>query len=83
MTDASNLELAEKRAFNHGYLIAVANIQHLHNEDTIAEDVFRELGSSTAEVRSLDLTEYDMEVLTPLLAEIDRKDGLALEGQLA
>lgn len=59
---------AEKRAFNHGYLIATANIMNLHGEEVIAGDVLDQLGVSADEIRAMDLSEYDMDALEPLLS---------------
>ena len=54
---------AERAAFNRGYLIACCNLANLHNEPCIASDVFLEAGINAAEVKAMDLTEYDMRAL--------------------
>jgi hypothetical protein len=54
---------AERAAFNRGYLIACCNLANLHNEPCIASDVLLEAGISAAEVKAMDLTEYDMRAL--------------------
>ncbi|RWR30523.1 hypothetical protein D2T29_12695 [Sinirhodobacter populi] len=54
---------AEKAAFNHGYLIACCNIENLHKEGPIAADVLAEAGISSAEVKAMNLSEYDARAL--------------------
>ena len=68
--------VAEKRAFHHGYLIAVANIVNLHGEDTIAEDVLMQLGISCSTMERMELSDYDKKPLRRLFREIDRKANL-------
>lgn len=55
-----------KDAFNHGYLIAVANIMHLHDEPVIAEDVLQESGLTEADIKRLRLDTYDAKPLRKL-----------------
>ncbi len=62
--------------FNAGYLIAVANIVNLHGEDTIAEDVLRQLGTDASVLKGLDLSDYDLKPLRALFREIERKDAI-------
>jgi hypothetical protein len=50
---------AEKAAFNHGYLLACCNLMNLHNEPELASDVLAEAGITEADVKVMDLTEYD------------------------
>lgn len=69
------INAAEKAAFDHGYLIATANIQHLHGEEVIAADVLRELGISRAEFEDLGLCEYDHDVISPLYDNIEARDA--------
>lgn len=64
---------AERGGFNAGYAMACANIVNLHGEDTIAEDVLAESGITLAEIKALDLTDYDMKPLRALFREIARK----------
>lgn len=67
---------AEKRAFNHGYLIAVANIMNLHGEDTVAEDVLNQLGISRSAMERMELCDYDKVPLRRLFRDIERKANL-------
>jgi len=57
-------------SFNAGYLIAVANIMHLHGEDTIAGDVLEQLGVSRAKMSSLIDSDYDRAPLLQLYRKI-------------
>lgn len=65
-------EQAKKDSFHHGYLIAVANIVHLHDEPTVARDVLQELGVTEGEIKRLDLCDYDAKPLRKLFREISR-----------
>jgi len=49
--------------FEHGYLIAVANIINLHGETVVAKDVARELGVTWRQIARADLAEYDLVAL--------------------
>lgn len=64
-------EQAHKRdEFTAGYLIAVANIMHLHGDDVIARDVLTQLGADEDDMLSLDLTDYDAEQIRPLFKDL-------------
>lgn len=54
---------AEKSAFNLGYLIACCNIQNLHDDPVIASDVLAEAGITRAELKDMDLNNYDSKAL--------------------
>lgn len=54
---------AETLAFKTGYLIACCNLVNLHDEPCIASDVLAEAGITTADVRAMDLCEYDAKAL--------------------
>jgi hypothetical protein len=54
---------AEKFAFNTGYLLACCNIVNLHDQPGIAYDVLAEAGITRADVKAMDLCEYDAEAL--------------------
>ena len=56
--------------FTAGYLIAVANIMHLHGEDVIARDVLAQLGADEDDMRRLDLADYDADQLRPLFEDL-------------
>ena len=71
------LEGAADDKFDAGYLIATANLMHLHGEDTLAEDVLKEHNAlDVKSIKRLKLTDYDAKVLRPLFREIDRKAKL-------
>ena len=72
---------AKNDPFVQGYLIAVANIVHLHDEPTIAEDVLRELQVNRRAIDP-DMNEYDAKVLRELFREIERKDNLRKPAQV-
>ncbi len=57
--------------FVAGYLIAVANIVHLHGEEIVALDVLRECGCSRADAEKCDFTEYDTVVLEALFDQLE------------
>lgn len=69
------LREADKRSFNAGYLIAVANIMNLHHEDVIAKDVLRELGCTKLEMERLDLADYDLKPLRELYSALTTKEN--------
>lgn len=58
-----DMDASKRKNFNAGYLIACCNIYNLHNEEGIAADILREAGITEAEVKALDLNEYDAEAL--------------------
>jgi hypothetical protein len=69
------MSLTKEKSFTAGYVLAVANIVHTHDEPVIAEDVLRELGILEPELDGLDLTDFDLEVLRPLFRSIEAKKG--------
>lgn len=73
MSGKTDAERERTRWFNAGYLIAVANIMNMHNEDTIAEDVLGALGEDRSVLNGLDLADYDLKPLRKLFGEIERK----------
>jgi hypothetical protein len=54
---------AETLAFKTGYLIACCNVVNLHDQPGIAYDVLAEAGITTADVKAMDLSEYDAKAL--------------------
>lgn len=46
-----------------GYLAAVANMLHMHDNPTIAKDVAQEVGLLWSQVERAGLSEYDMDAL--------------------
>lgn len=60
----------QKRDFEAGYLIAVANIMHSHDNPVIAADVLGELSDDPAILDGLDLSDFDLEPLRQLFADL-------------
>lgn len=56
-------EEAARAAFNHGYVLACCNIANLHDQPEIAFDILRELGVTRAQVRAMNLCDYDRQAL--------------------
>lgn len=73
------VEAAKAEGFNTGYLIACCNIQNLHGEAPIAFDVLAQLGVSRAEVRRMDLSEYDAAALRKI--EKSRNGSVYADGR--
>ncbi len=65
--------MAKPDRFLAGYLLAVANIMHLHGEEVIAKDVLQECGGDRADMVKCNFTEYDTDVLNPLFDLIERR----------
>lgn len=55
--------------FQHGYVIACANLVNLHDQPGMAADMLRELGVSWDDVRGADLSKYDMAALCKIKIE--------------
>ncbi|MFG1302660.1 hypothetical protein V5F34_00775 [Xanthobacter autotrophicus] len=55
--------------FNTGYVIACANLVHLHDEPSMAADMMSQLGISWADVLRMGLSDYDMDVLRKIREE--------------
>lgn len=53
----------ERAAFNHGYLLACCTLVNLRHAPEVACDVLGEAGITEAEVKAMDLTEYDARAL--------------------
>ena len=67
-----------KTAFNQGYLIACANIVHLHDEGVVAEDVLSELGITRSQMEAaMKGNDFDLPVVRKLYREIERKLKIA------
>ena len=49
--------------FDRGYVIACCNLVNLHDQPGMAWDVLSQLGVSRADVKRMDLSEYDMKAL--------------------
>lgn len=68
----ARIERLERDEFNRGYLIAVANLVHLHDEPTLAQDVLAELGEGPTTIKRLGLSEYDAKPLRKMFRELAR-----------
>ncbi|UGQ24166.1 MazG-like family protein [Brucella anthropi] len=56
----------ERTEFNRGYVLACANIVNLHGADAAVMEGFAQLGISKAELKALDLREYDQRAIDAL-----------------
>lgn len=63
--------------FSKGYACAVAQIIEQHGETTLAEDIFKCNFMSIQTMRMIGVDEHDIEVLAPIVKEIERKCALA------
>ncbi|MEO0870470.1 MAG: hypothetical protein AAFY19_00720 [Pseudomonadota bacterium] len=66
-------------SFAMGYILACCNFQNMHDQPTMAYDVLRELGVSRADIKRLDLSEYDTAALKKI--EADRPDSPYADGR--
>lgn len=57
--------------FNRGYVCATANVVRMYGEETLAEELLK--CNNVTE----DIDESDLEILKPVLKEIERKRALA------
>ena len=60
---------SKNRDFNAGYVLACANLMHLHDQPTMAADVMAQAGITWAEIKRMDLGDYDMEALRKIKLE--------------
>ncbi|MDI3491991.1 MAG: hypothetical protein PWP11_3268 [Thauera sp.] len=67
-------KLAEDRAFNHGYLIAVTTMLHQHDCPVTAEDALRDAGFTWTKVKALGLDDFDLKLLRPVFRNMERRD---------
>ena len=70
------------KIFTQGYTCAVANIIRLHGDSTIAEDVYRNNCYTLEELIELGVDESDLEVIKPIIAEINRKSNVFKNSQV-
>lgn len=61
----------ETKAFNFGYVMACCTLVHQHDQPGMAKDVLGEIRLTRAQVKEMDLTEFD----TALLRKIERCPG--------
>lgn len=58
-----------------GIVIAAGIVMSGHGEDTIAEDLLRAAGVTSAEkAKAVGVDDYDIEILAPVFAALSRKD---------
>lgn len=55
--------------FKRGYLLACTNMMNLHGDSVIARDTLNQVNITEAEVKAMDLAEYDAEGLAEIRAE--------------
>jgi len=69
------LNVVEKKihSFSHGYACACANMIRDHHEDSMVEDCFSANFMTIDEMRRIGVDESDIEVLKPIVSEIERK----------
>ena len=65
-----------QKTFSIGYACACATMIRQHSNTTEVEDCFRENFMSVKTMREIGVDEYDIEVLEPLVKEIERKRAL-------
>lgn len=63
--------------FSKGYACAVAQIIEQHGETTLAEDIFSCNFMSVETMKKIEIDEHDIELLKPIVKEIERKRSLA------
>jgi hypothetical protein len=67
----------DKHEFSLGFIAACAVILQSHGEDTIVEDALRCNSLTVDEMREIGVDEHDIEILMPVLKEIERKGRLS------
>jgi hypothetical protein len=68
---------ADEKEFRLGYVMAVANLMHLHDQPTIAADLLAEAGLTLPQIRGLGLSDFDMKPVAALFrteARLRRRD---------
>lgn len=63
--------------FSKGYACAVAQIIEQHGETSLAEDVFACNFMSIQTMKMIGVDKHDIELLKPIVKEIERKRALA------
>lgn len=67
------------KGFTQGYMCACSTIVQEHGSETEVIDALKGMYSSVDDLRSLEVEEYDLEVLLPLFKEIDRKRSMDMQ----
>ena len=65
------------KAFIQGYICACATMMQEHGNETEVEDCLRGNFISLDDLRKHEVDEYDIEVIMPIINEIERKRALA------
>lgn len=65
------------KAFTQGYICACATMMQEHGNGTEVEDCLRGNFISLDDLRKHEVDEHDIEVLMPVINEIERKRALA------
>lgn len=65
-----------EKIFSIGYACACANMMRDHDEPTMVEDCFGANFMDIDTMRKIGVDESDIEVLTPIVNEIERKRAL-------
>ena len=63
---AAEIEKLRQNSFSNGYLLACCNLVNLHDRPELANDVLGEAGITQAEVKAMDLSEYDARALAKI-----------------
>lgn len=61
--------MADSLEFKRGYLLACTNMMNLHGDSVIAYDTLIQIDLTEAEVKAMDLAEYDEQGLAEIRAE--------------
>lgn len=65
-----------EKGFNQGYTLACANMMRDHNEPVMVEDCLKANMLQVAEMKKHGVDPSDIEILKPIIKEINRKDKL-------
>jgi hypothetical protein len=67
---------SREKIFSHGYFCACATMLRQHGESSIVEDCVRENFMDIETMRKIGVDEFDIEVLEPIVKEIERRRNL-------
>ena len=56
----------EIAAWKNGYLMACCNLANMHDQPSLASDVLAEAAITEANVKAMELTEYDLRALAKI-----------------
>jgi hypothetical protein len=70
----SNEKLTDwNKGFIQGFACACATMMREHDQPTMVEDCYRNNFNSIKQLREAGVAEFDLEVLIPIVKEIERK----------